>query len=106
MNFTINQIGIIEDIKMGKKNKKEEPRLIDILHKQLFEQGNFVEINKGSFDDGSGSWLDCFHETKPDSNGKRYIKHLSFNGEGTILEDVQVWVEKIKWDDDYSKQLR
>lgn len=88
-------------------NKDKKPiKLINLIHDQLKAAGNFEEINMGSFNDGSGSWIDCYHKTSPDDKGKRYVKHLSFNGEGTVLEDVQVWVEKMKWDDDYSKQLR
>lgn len=105
MNFMINQIDTIGDIKMAKKKKKEEPKLIDVLYKQLSESDNFVKIHRDSFSDGSGSWIDCYHETLPDSKGKRYMKHLSFNGDGTILEDVQVWSEKMVWDE-YDKQLR
>lgn len=84
----------------------EEKRLIDILYKQLKKSQNFEFIRMGSFDDGSGSWIDCYHTLAPDSKGHRYMKHLSFNGEGTILEDIQVWREEMNWDDDKQKELR
>ena len=84
----------------------KEKRLIEILYKQLKDSGNFVKIDMGSFDDGSASWLDCYHTLDPNEKGKRWSKHLSFNGEGTILEDVEVWQEEMSWDDDRQKQLR
>lgn len=90
---------------MGKK-KNKGPKLIDILFTQLQDSENFVRIAKGEFDDGSGCWIDCYHIAGPNSEGKRYCKHLSFNGEGTVLEDVQVWQDQMTWDDDESKQLR
>ena len=93
------------DIKMAKK-KDKGPKLIDIICRQLQESNNFETVAKGEFDDDSGSWIDCYHIAGPNSNGKRYCKHLSFNGEGTVLEDVQVWEEQMTWDDDRSKQLK
>jgi len=102
-------INIIEgDIKMSKnkKPKKGELKLIEIIYLQLEKSQNFEKLNIGSFDDGSSSWIDCYHTSSPDSDGKRYCNHLSFNGEGTVLEDVQVWVEQMSWDDDKCKQLR
>ena len=86
------------------ENKKEK-KLIEVLYKQLQDSGNFVKVKMDAFDDESASWIDCYHTDKPDSKGKRYLKHLSFNGEGTVLEDVEVWVEKMSWDIDKSKQL-
>lgn len=86
--------------------KNKDKKLIDILYVQLKSGGNFERLTKGSFNDGSASWIDCHHTESPDKNGKRYVKHLSFNGEGTILEDIQVWQEKMTWDDDSMKQLR
>lgn len=100
-------------IKMGKKKKNQEGHnilidtiLIDEILTQLENSGNFEKVKKGWFDDDSGSWIDCYHKTSPNSDGKRYCNHLSFNGEGTVLEDVQVWVEQMSWDDDKCKQLR
>ena len=84
----------------------KEKRLIDILYKQLKKSENFELVRMDSFNDGSGSWIDCYHTLSPDSKGYRYSKHLSFNGEGTILDDVQVWREEMTWDVDQSKQLR
>ena len=97
---------------MGKKGQKsrrvkiQEPILIELLAHMLEESGNFEKVTIGSFDDESGMWIDCYHSLQPNAQGKRYNKHLSFNGTGTILEDVQVWVEVMDWDDDKSKQLR
>ena len=94
---------------MSKKSRRvkiQEPKLIELLHHMLEQSGNFVKVEMDVFDDGSASWIDCYHTLQPDKKGKRYVKHLSFNGEGTILEDVQVWEEKMNWDDDYQKQLR
>ena len=101
-----------EDIKIKYKMAKNrrvkivELRLIETLHHMLEQSGNFEKVRMGSFDDGSASWIDCYHKTSPNDKGKRYMKHLSFNGEGTILEDVQVWEEKMSWDDDGQKELR
>jgi len=84
----------------------KEKTLAELLYKQLKDSGNFEEVKIDSFSDGSGVWIDCYHTVSPNKNGKRWMKHLSFNGEGTLLEDVQVWEEKMKWDDDAQKQLR
>ena len=93
---------------MGKNRRVKivELTLIEQLYHMLKDSGNFERVAKGSFDDGSASWIDCWHTENPDNKGKRYCKHLSFNGSGTMLEDVQVWEEKMKWDDDSQKQLR
>jgi hypothetical protein len=101
-----NQImdGIINIGEIEMKNEKK--KLIEILYKQLKKSGNFEQVDMDSFSDGSASWIDCYHTLSPDDKGYRYMKHLSFNGEGTILEDVQVWRDKMYWDDDESKQLR
>ena len=66
------------------KKKKNEHRLIESLYKQLQESGNFVEVTVGFFDDGSASWIDCYHTLQPDKKSKRYVKHLSFNGSFSI----------------------
>jgi hypothetical protein len=94
---------IKRDIKMG---KKKVLKLIDLLYEQLQNSGNFERVVRDEFSDGSGAWIDCYHTLSPNANGKRYNNHLSFNGDGTVLEDVQVWVEEMTWDDDKCKQLR
>lgn len=91
-------------INTGDKMSKEK-KLIEILYKQLQDSGNFEKVRIGRFDDDSASWIDCYHSLMPNNKGYRYMKHLSFNGEGTILEDVQVWREEMTWDDDKCKQL-
>ena len=90
----------------NRRIKVEEISLREMLFHMLKASGNFEEVTEGRFDDDSASWIDCYHTKTPNAKGKRYGKHLSFNGAGTILEDVQVWEEKMKWDDDSMKQLR
>lgn len=86
---------------MGKQKK-----LIEIIFKQLKDSGNFEKIDIRSFSDGSGMWIDCYHTLSANNKGKRWAKHLSFNEDGSILEDVQVWQEQQAWDDDQQKELR
>ena len=88
------------------EKKKQEPLLIDVLYKQLNQSGNFERVSKGSFDDGSASWIECYHTISPNKKGKRWVKQLAFNGEGTILKDVQVWQDEMTWSDDLQKELR
>jgi hypothetical protein len=83
----------------------KEKTLAEILYKQLKDSGNFKQVRIDSFSDGSGTWIDCYHTLDPDEKGRRWVKQLSFNGEGTMLEDVQVWEEKMTWSDD-QRELR
>ena len=87
----------------NKKEPKKEKKLIDILYDQLKKQ--FAHITRGRFDDDSGSWIDCYRTCELNLE-KRYIHHLSFNGAGTVLEDVQVWEENKIWDEENAVQLK
>ncbi len=75
----------------------KEKKLIDILYDQLNESGNFERVTKGRFEDKSASWIDCFNSIEPNANNKRLSKELSFNGKGTVLENIQIWEEKMEW---------
>ena len=81
---------------MGKEFSK---KLIDVIYNQLKESGNFTKVSKGKFDDKSGFWIECWTNDLPNSEGFRYTKELSFNGKGTVLEDVKIWKEQIQWGD-------
>ena len=67
---------------MSKKNKKENWR--DQVA-NMFEKVGYI-VEKGSFDDGSASWLDVFKKDNP------YSKlELSFNFDGTKFTNFDVW---------------
>jgi len=91
---------------MGKKTKKQSEgkiKLIDIVYKDLKKHGNYETISKGSFDDGSGSWIELYHSLSPDRVGKRYCQVISFNGAGTEMDDINIFEEKMSWEDDQKK---
>ena len=85
---------------------KNTPKLIEIIAKQLRDAGNFESVEVGYFSDGSGSWIDCRTTTAPNGQGKRYLKVISFNGDGTEIDNISVYEEKMKWDDDATKELK
>jgi len=84
-------------------NKKEKKRLMDTIYKDLKKYGNYESISKGAFDDGSGAWIEAFHKVGPNENGKRYCQIISFNGDGTEIDDINIYEEKMTWEDDQKK---
>ena len=94
--------------KSKKKMKKEKRLLIDLIFEQLVASGNFEEVIKDSFGDGSGQWISCYHSKEPNEEGKRYSKVLLFSGDGNTLENFQVWEESqiLVWDDENQKELK
>ena len=70
-------------------------KLIDKLAEQLRREKPNSIIDKGSFSDGSGSWIEI--QPKGIDLAKKYVimEVLSFNGAGTVLTDVNCYKNHI-----------
>lgn len=86
----------------NKKTIKKPVRIFDTLYKSLSEAGFIIETGKLS--DGSGSWIEIY-KTKELKNNNLYNICFSFNDAGTILEDVQCFVEEFKLTSSGSKKI-
>lgn len=72
-----------------------EDKLIDIICEQLKNSGKFNKVQKGSFEDGSSSWISCYKEGEKE----KYIQEISFNYEGSIIENIETFKETpvVEW---------
>jgi hypothetical protein len=102
----VNLVGTKQQINMKKKTTKvkvkPEPRIIDVIEKALTGAGLIVEY--GNFGDKSGSWLEVY-KSKEVKDMKVYSFSFSFNYEGTILDNVNCFVEKYKVESQGSERI-